>query len=534
MNLIPSLLNYLELHPFMAITIVFAIAMAEALIVIGLFVPSTAVLVGAGTLVGLGKLSFWPLFLAGALGAIIGDAVSYWAGRHYGRHLKDLWPLKHYPDLMLRGEQFFAAHGMKSIFVGRFIPAVKAIVPGIAGMLHMDHLRFSVINFISAFAWSAAHLIPGLLIGQGLAAANQISARLAVLLLIVLVLVALVAYVARLVILWGVPLFSRLQAITANWAASHEGAFLQRIGRVLHPDHPHALTLLFWSATLIAAITWFAGLTEDVVEGGAILALDHSVANLLQSVRNAPGDALMIAITMLGDGVVLTVLAIGMVGWLLWRRAWYVASTVSLVLLAAAGFVPLAKMLLHRARPMPFYSGADAYSFPSGHATLAATLFGILALLISVNMPRWGRAAVCSVAAAVVAMIAFSRVYLHAHWPSDVVAGLAFGLAMIAVVALALVRMDGAQIAPRRLAVFALVLLLAGYAVHLVRDYDIQQSTFAVTRVQAPHKLAGEDWLRTGWQQMPAYRTEFSGDQDDPFILQWSGPVEHLQTRLEQ
>ena len=67
-----------------------------------------------------------------------------------------------------RGESFFAHHGGKSVFIGRFIPGVKAVVPGIAGMFGMDYRHFSIINVSSAFVWAAAHIVPGMLLSAWL------------------------------------------------------------------------------------------------------------------------------------------------------------------------------------------------------------------------------------------------------------------------------------------------------------------------------------------------------------------------------
>src|SRR6476660_5737207 len=166
MEYIQPYLDLFTRHPGWAIAIVFLIAFGEALLIIGLFVPSTAVLVGAGMLVGTGHLAFWPVFAATAIGAILGDQLSYWAGRLFGERLKTLWPLNRYPVLVARGEDFVRRHGGKSIAIGRFVPGVKAVVPGIVGMFGMGQLYFATINFLSGCVWAAAHILPGILIGQ--------------------------------------------------------------------------------------------------------------------------------------------------------------------------------------------------------------------------------------------------------------------------------------------------------------------------------------------------------------------------------
>ena len=70
--------------------------------------------------------------------------------------------------LIEQGERFFSRHGGKSVFIGRFIPGVKSVVPGIAGMFGMDYRKFSLINVTSAFAWAAAHILPGMLLSAWL------------------------------------------------------------------------------------------------------------------------------------------------------------------------------------------------------------------------------------------------------------------------------------------------------------------------------------------------------------------------------
>ncbi|MGO4835394.1 DedA family protein, partial [Rhizobiaceae sp. 2RAB30] len=106
-----TLVDLIEANPTWALLIVFLVSAGEALFVIGLFVPSTVVLVAAGTMVGMGKLSFLPIFLSATLGAVVGDAVSFWFGHIWKERVRQVWPFSRYTQLLDKGEAFFRRHG---------------------------------------------------------------------------------------------------------------------------------------------------------------------------------------------------------------------------------------------------------------------------------------------------------------------------------------------------------------------------------------------------------------------------------------
>ncbi len=149
---------------WLAMLFIFLVAIGEAVFILGLAVPSTPVLLLAGGIIAQGTLPFWPVYFAAVIGAVIGDAISYTVGYLLKDKIKRIWPFRHHLELIAKGEAFFARHGGKSVFIGRFIPGVKAVVPGIAGMMGMPYRWFTIINITSAFAWAAAHILPGMLL----------------------------------------------------------------------------------------------------------------------------------------------------------------------------------------------------------------------------------------------------------------------------------------------------------------------------------------------------------------------------------
>ncbi len=163
-----TLLTSISDNFWLSMLFIFLVSIGECVFLLGLFVPSTPVLLLTGSLMAEHLLPFWPIYLAAVVGAVIGDTISYWIGRLLQHRIKEIWPFSSYREQIFRGELFFQKYGGRSVFVSRFIPGVKSVVPGIAGMLGMSWPRFFLINVISAFCWAAAHILPGLLLSSWL------------------------------------------------------------------------------------------------------------------------------------------------------------------------------------------------------------------------------------------------------------------------------------------------------------------------------------------------------------------------------
>jgi undecaprenyl-diphosphatase len=111
---------------------------------------------------------------------------------------------------------------------------------------------------------------------------------------------------------------------------------------------------------------------------------------------------------------------------LFYQRGWKLSAILLLVSTAgSAVLTTVLKSVFQRARPELFDSGyhASFYSFPSGHATVAVGLYGMLTLVLAYRLRGRARWAVAVSGILVVLLIGFSRLYLGVHYPSDVVAG---------------------------------------------------------------------------------------------------------------
>jgi membrane protein DedA with SNARE-associated domain len=104
---------------------------------------------------------FWPVWIAGSLGAACGDWLSYWIGLKLEHSVAHMWPLSRHPDLIPKGEAFMKKWGMPGIFIGRFFGPLRASVPLVAGIFEMPYWRFQLANFTSAFVRAVTLLTIG-------------------------------------------------------------------------------------------------------------------------------------------------------------------------------------------------------------------------------------------------------------------------------------------------------------------------------------------------------------------------------------
>jgi len=186
---------------------------------------------------------------------------------------------------------------------------------------------------------------------------------------------------------------------------------------------------------LIGASWLFGGIAEDVVTGDPLTVIDKNVAEWFHE-RRTPGlTTTMQLVTDLASPTWVTCVALvtGLVLW--WKRCRHRLLALVLVIPGGMAQIPLLKMAFHRHRP----SFEDAflifqgYSFPSGHAMAATLLYGLLAVLAVLAFDSWRQRARAVLGAFVmVLLVGFSRVYLGAHYLSDVLGAVAAGLAWLA------------------------------------------------------------------------------------------------------
>ena len=151
---IQPIIDFVRLHQAWAAPIVAALCFAESLVFISLLIPAWGVLVGLGALISASGLNFWPILIAGALGAACGDWFSYWIGLKLENRVYHMWPLSQHPYVIPAGEAFIKKWGTAAIVIARFSGPLRASVPIVAGVFAMPYWPFQIANFSSAFLWA--------------------------------------------------------------------------------------------------------------------------------------------------------------------------------------------------------------------------------------------------------------------------------------------------------------------------------------------------------------------------------------------
>jgi membrane-associated phospholipid phosphatase len=186
---------------------------------------------------------------------------------------------------------------------------------------------------------------------------------------------------------------------------------------------------------LVIAGLLFAFIAAQVVSGDALTSVDVQLAQWLHERSRPLLTQGLLIISSVHDPIVISVVAALIMLTLAWKKHWYAAIAFLLGVQGGMLLNLLVKQVFHRARPSfenPLVT-LTTYSFPSGHVAATTVFYGVLAALLISQTPSRGRAFCIALAAlAMVMLVAFSRMYLGAHYLTDVLAGFLEAVAWLA------------------------------------------------------------------------------------------------------
>jgi undecaprenyl-diphosphatase len=421
--------------------IVFLMPFLESSAFTGLIVPGETVVVLAGFVASRGYLDLGDCLWVISLAAILGDSTGYSLGRTIGRdYFKRHKRILFLKETHIRKtEDYFARHGGKTIFFARFTHLLRAMAPFVAGLSQMPYRQFLVFNVAGGIIWASSFTLLGYFFGQSWQLIEKWAGRTGVFILLLFLVTIGFGYLYRAA--------AGKKAEIQAWFRQTSGAvaalpYVQHF-RDRHPGlaaffrdrlSPTGFLGIHLTAGLVlsAVFIWiFGGITEDVLTGDPLAALDRWVLEQVQNLRSDLATAVLTLITALGGSRVISAGGLIAVTYLAFKRRVDDLLIYLAALLGGSVLVFVLKTAVHRVRP---HAGSallqiGGWSFPSGHAMMSMVFYGMLAYLFIRTTRSWKwQVFAVSAAGLLVFLIGLSRIYLQVHYLSDVLAGYAGGL----------------------------------------------------------------------------------------------------------
>ncbi len=422
---IDAIIAWVTQNPQWSFIVVFLVSLSESLAFVGLIVPGSVALAAIGLLIGTGSLPLYETLISAMLGAIIGDCVSFFIGRHYLDRIHTKWPFIYFQNLIKKGELFFVNHGKKSVFLGRFVGPVRPVLPLIAGSLKMNVKSFIITDTISGILWAPAYILPGAFIAYTGFSLNYKTKTILYYCLVTLALILLCFWIYKAVIL---PIIHKIDAkLSETWnnTSITTITFLQNLDLSLpleksNPNTPRLLALSLFFGICFLAITY------QVITSGFLVTLNHQLLQFCQSLNLSETKTYIVSFTLIAEPTVMVGLYIVILLYFIFCKRmllsllWFINGAM------AGGGAYIIKKILNMPRPEGIERSTS--SFPSAHTVLVIVLLGMLYMLAKTKKSAKPLGIILLVI--IVAMIS-SRLLLSAHWMTDILGGITWSLACL-------------------------------------------------------------------------------------------------------
>ena len=417
---------------------------------VGLVAPGETVVIAGGVIAGEGTISLLPLIAIVWICAILGDTTSFYIGRRLGRaFLEKHGPrLKITPERLEQVEGYFDRHGGKTILIGRFIGLVRALAPFIAGSSGLSYRRFIPYSIIGTGLWATIFCTLGFIFWRSFDRVAHIAGQ------------AIFGLGVTIAVIVGIVVAYRRRLEIKGWLLAHEEHPLAKplfavarplYRRVLRPAYdavapqlrflwnrvtPGELGLELSTAVAVASVGIFVFVLYIVELSNDLgpTPLDTELLDLADTFYNAAGVDVAKVVSAFGSLVAVLIAVVSTSLLVAAYRRWAEAAVlvVGTALIYAA--VHIAKAAIDRPRPADPLVETSLSSFPSGHAAYA-TAYIAVALIVTRRLGIVANAALVTVAIVLAAAIGLSRIYLRAHYWSDVAAGWGIGCGIFAALA---------------------------------------------------------------------------------------------------
>lgn len=534
LNYFQPIIDYIHQNPGVGTLITFIVALAESLPLIGTIIPGSITMTAIGTLIGTGMLPGFSTLAWASFGAFVGDMIGFSCGYFFTEKIRNIWPFKKYPHWLELSEKFFEKHGGKSIIVGRFVGPARSTVPLVAGLLKMSWLRFVIAAIPSAIMWAILYMVPGILLGV---LAVELPPHIAT----EFIIIGLAVIVGLWLIFWVLQYFFSQLAHAVNvmidklWDVliRHKPSrpFIRLIAVKGKPADHYQLML---STLALLAGLLFLFIFYSVIHNGWLTGINKPLFNLLQSLHTKHVDPIFIMITLFGTTIAMftagILASLGLAMARQWRAAIHLF-IIDLLMLCAVGFF---KFIYHNPRPEGFQYVAPNSSFPSGHAGMSFVILSAFAYFSGKLIKPTLKWVPYTIASVLIVLVAISRLYLGAHWFTDILGSITLGFAVLFCVIINYRRHARKQFQKINkthwLAVVILSLALP-WAAWTYKDYHF--ATYRYKPVFSIVKMSMQQWWNNPIHHLPLYRLNRFGTPIQPFNLQWADALSSIQSKLE-
>ncbi|MEI6579148.1 MAG: VTT domain-containing protein [Eubacteriales bacterium] len=148
--------------------LIFVIIFCETGLVFLPLLPGDSVIFAVGAIAASNpKLNVWAWFIILIIAAVLGDTVNYEIGKRFGRRIIEYKRIRLVkPENLAKADAFVAKHGGKAIFLARFMPIIRTIVPFVIGVGKLEYKKFLTYNALGGVVWVSLFLGMGYFFGN--------------------------------------------------------------------------------------------------------------------------------------------------------------------------------------------------------------------------------------------------------------------------------------------------------------------------------------------------------------------------------
>jgi membrane protein DedA with SNARE-associated domain/membrane-associated phospholipid phosphatase len=430
--------------------LVAVLAYLETAAFVGLVAPGETVVIAGGVIAGQGEIQLLPLIGLVWLCAVLGDTTSFYIGRKAGRRFLE----KHGPRVKITHERleqvegYFERYGGRTILIGRFIGLVRALAPFIAGSSGLPYRRFIPYSIVGTGLWATTFCVLGYVFWRSFDQVAHIAGQ------------AIFGFGVTVALIVGIVVAYRRRRDIRDWLQEHRRNPLVRplfvIGSPLYRwlvrpvsqfvtpyvrflfDRitPGELGLELTTLLAVSGVGIFFFVLYAVELSGdlAPTPFDNDLLDLADSLRMDMLVDVAKVVTVLGALPTVAGLVAATSALLAARRRYDAAIVLVVGLVLVYIAVHITKDAIDRPRPAGSLVETTGEAYPSGHSAYAVTWIAA-AVALTRRLRLVASGTLVFVALGIAVAVGLSRVYLRAHWWSDVAGGWGLGAGIFALLA---------------------------------------------------------------------------------------------------